>query len=586
MVLNIASLFLVLGITFMHSIFGLYSGIINTLCCIIAAVVSLGCFEPLNAMVVKEFALHPSFTEPICLVLLFVVTLTILRVAADNLLRGNVKMPLYVDWGGGAVCGFVMGQICVGMLVISFLMLPFGERALMFSRYVRTDERDAEHRLLAQFERRTIWLDPDGFTLGLVNRLSGGSLKGHTTLASVYPDFVEWVAWSGNTVQPESFTAPARDKHGDGFTQGVSVESWWRSTAGVAGRYRKDLPSRRTPQPDYQPETLKPLAKMEFVAARLRLDVSAADREDSGANHRFRPTMIRLVGDLRSEPRQYFPRVIAGADAQIGGAPRIVDIDTNFAIPIADDNRIDVYFEVDQGFEPRFVEYRRHARAAMSADRLREQAPSNVLSLQIETGSGRGGPSSFAEILNNGSGDNDALPFDLAMDRLKLEADVQLSGNLFVSGRLHGEVSRYKHSGTGEKAERFKVPDDTRICQIRYQPQRARTLVGRVLNYAARINQYFAVDSTGEKHMLCGYYVIVERNGEPYFELYFTGEKDSITFRGMLDLKYVRAAELSRQPDAVVGLLFLVPHGRQIRSIVNQTGAGGVRGLRLRMRDR
>ena len=43
MILNIAVLALILAITFMHSLFGLFSGLINALCAITAMCVALGC---------------------------------------------------------------------------------------------------------------------------------------------------------------------------------------------------------------------------------------------------------------------------------------------------------------------------------------------------------------------------------------------------------------------------------------------------------------------------------------------------------------------------------------------------------------
>ncbi len=60
MILNIIALVLILGITFMHSIFGLFSGLINVFCAIAAAVVALGCFEAVNDLVTSEMGLHPS----------------------------------------------------------------------------------------------------------------------------------------------------------------------------------------------------------------------------------------------------------------------------------------------------------------------------------------------------------------------------------------------------------------------------------------------------------------------------------------------------------------------------------------------
>lgn len=593
MALNICALLLVVGITFMNSIFGLFSGLINAFCAIIAAVVALGYSEALNDLITKQTGLHPSYSEPVCLIVLFIITLIALRMAVDRGIRGNVRLPMYLDWGGGAAAGIVIGQICVGILLLGVMMLPFGGRVMQYQRYERDEDNDVDDRGYVEFRRNSIWLRSDEFTTGLVNLLSNGSLRGKTPLASVYPDYPEWVSWSGNTVQPESITAPSRVK-GDGFETGLRVAMWWEPKGSVEGRYRKEVPTRTSPDPQYMRTTYTPEARMKLIAVQLEMDQSSADRAGKESPyHRFRPTMIRVVGDVNEEPRHYAARLLGGADPRIGDALRITDVDNNFAIPAGAKTVVNAYFEVDEEFRPHFVEYRRHARAAVPREPA-DQPPDEALAAAAaasagpQRGSGtRRGTTGFIRALVQPYGDIDGLPFRMSAARVRGGTDVTVEGELFVSGRIAGDRERLEASEDEATVRKFKRPAGFRICQVHYQPYKAQTLVGDVFNYAARTaNQYWAYDNEGNRYPLVGYFAIVPRRGGPYLELFFAGGKDdplSITFGRMLDFKHIEPRELT-QEEAELGLLFLVPPGKTIREITNQKG-DGVSGLRIRMWD-
>ena len=129
MALQMLALGFVIGITAMQAMHGLFSGMIMVMCSIVAAVVALGFFEPLNDFA-SQYIKHPNYAAPGVLVASFLLTLIILRLVADSLLRGNIRLPRYLDLGGSIACGFVSAQIVVGILMMGLLMLPLGERDL------------------------------------------------------------------------------------------------------------------------------------------------------------------------------------------------------------------------------------------------------------------------------------------------------------------------------------------------------------------------------------------------------------------------------------------------------------------------
>lgn len=601
MVVNLAALLFVLGITFVHSLYGLFSGILNALCAVLALIVAFGYFEPLNELITGQFHLHSNYTEPLTLALLFAITLTVLRVLADRLLRGNVRVPMYLDWVGGAACGFIVGQICVGVMVLSFLMLPWGGRAVTFDYVVRDpegrlyqdaalppDERKQDERVVFTIGR--LWLRSDEFAAGLFARVSRGSLRGDVAFGSVYPDFAEWVRWTGNTVQPESLTAPLRDDKQDGFQQGVRVENWWDQTAKLSDettRYRKDAPTLRNDNPSYQRLEYRPQQGNRLIGLRLTLLRAAADIAKSSTDHRFRPTQIRLVGDLVSpdgsrQPVHYVPQVLGGADPRVGTNLRIVDPDANFSLPATDQVRLDAYFEVAEGFEPRFIEYRRRARAPVTAAQLAKTPPTERLSA---TGTAAGepardqatGPGRFVDAVNrNHSGGIDRLPFALRLERLRGDLSITLDGRLLASGRIAGDRSAWSvpENEAESNVVRLKPPEGKRVFQLQTRARRAASLAGQALNFAGAItSQYYVYDNTGERYELVGYYAVVKRGGEDYFELVYL--PDDPSFRQMLDFRDGQVRRLLQdQDDAILGLLFTVPPGKSIVAL--DAGAGRI----------
>ncbi len=577
MVLNIICLLLILGITFLNTIYGLFSGLVNLFCSIIALVIALGFFETATDVVTEQFGFSTTYAPPICLAALYAVSLTILRTAADNLVRGNVRVPASVDWVGGGICGFLIAEISVGVLVLSFMLLPFGGQAAMYQRYQRTDDFEDNY---AVFEKQPVWLMPDEFAAGLFKMLSSGSLQSKTTFASVYPNFADWVFYTGNTVQDESSTAPQRGKSRDGFERGISVDKWWRADE-VKGRYVLDKPTRQKPEPPYKPLTYKPEPGYKLIGVRIGLDSSSAESPKSPM-HRFRPTMIRLVGTVDGKPMDAVARVLGGVDPNIGDAYRIADIDSNFTISGGGTTNIDAFFEVDERFEPSFVEYRRFARAGLRAgSKAEDGAPTERLAAtQGDTKSSGGGsrstgPLSFARGAIKGSyGDFAQLTDRFGAPQL-VNDNAEISGDKFVSGRFSGAVSDLKARPGQPEIRDMAAPGDRRIFRITIKPKQAQTLAGGVFNFVSgTLSQFRVLDKTGDSYPLAGYSVQIQRDGEDYVEMFFTPDPEGTGFRGMLDFKDVKLSEIRGQEDALLTLYFLVPPRSTLYEIQNQAGQG------------
>jgi hypothetical protein len=289
--------------------------------------------------------------------------------------------------------------------------------------------------------------------------------------------------------------------------------------------------------------------------------------------------MIRVVGTVGEKTRQFRARVVAGADPDVRGAPRIADPDTNFSLPASGATKIDAYFEVPEGFEPQFVEYRRHARAPLTAANLQEEAFAALEPLKSEAdreAERRIGREGFMGIVTM-SRKEDRLPLRVAPQLAANSANV--SGETLVSGRLSGSERQLEADRAAGSVQEFAAPEDMSVIQVRFRPYQARSLAGQVFNFVgSTLNQYYAEDTTGQRYPLRGYFATVRRGNERHVEIYYAGPPDSpegAAFRGMLDFKYIEMRELrSAQSEAELGLVFLVPPGKQITKVVNQQGAG------------
>jgi hypothetical protein len=457
-----------------------------------------------------------------------------------------------------------------------------GGTVMTYSGYELPEDAFKDPHDRPEFVRRNLWLKQDRFTAGLVSVLSAGSMSGETPISKVYPDFPQWVQWSGNTIQTDTLTAPNRSKD-DGF-KALNVVRWWEVKGAIDAKYRTQ-PPRPGVDAVYEDRAFRPQPGMKLVGVELEMGDAAADwHEDRYPMHRFRPPMIRIVGDVGNRPAQFEAQVIGGADPKIAGALRISDMDTNYAVGGEGTTAIHAYFEVDQNFTPRFVEYRRFARAPITG-KPAEGGPFDPPALVVAEGgavtqerSGRMGV--IGEVDTANSGDLQTLPFPMQQSSLVSDVEVEMREGKFAAGRASGDVATYRAADPAAIRE-FKAPDGFRLCQVRWKPYKAKSLAGQVFNFVGQLNQYYAHDNQGNQHLLSGYYAIVKRGGQDYFELYYSGEKDSPMFNGMLDFKNIQRNEL-QQDGAQLGLLFIVPGGVTIQKVVNSKDEG-VHGLSLQM---
>jgi hypothetical protein len=569
MVLILVVVALVFAITTYQALFGMYSGLINVMCSLIAVAVALGFYEPVAELAGSYVPL--TYAEPSILILLFVLTLGLLRGLADTKIRGNVIFPKPVDWIGGAVCGFFNAQLAVGVLAIAFFMLPLGPTRLGFSFYERLAPDNEGH---VQFKRRSLsFLRPDEFTAKTFQILSGGSLSGSTALSAIYPDYMDWIAATANTPQVEA--NPTVIKADKKAYRGIQVAGYWKQEEPVSAFYLEEEPTYESKDRKYKDaEPYKPSDGKTLIGTRLLLAADSATVSGKEKLHNFRPTMIRLVGTQGDEPAQYFPRILAGVDSGNYGLPRVVNYDDNYGPDTGASVSVDAYFEVEPGFKPWFVEYRRRARAELGD--LLEKAPEPLEPLKTRDQKKREDEvrkQGFVGTINRrGTQASDALPFTINPSFFK--GNFELNRSILRYGRVSGYTDELQQSA-GTMVNRFEVPKDSRLVQVQYSPYAAQSLPGQVFNYANQLVSYLAVDRDGKEYRLSGYFAQLKRDGRDYIELFYAGRKNPVadTYNASLKFQDIKHSDLTRAPsEAQLSLLFIVPAGTEITAIKTSAG--------------
>ncbi|MEM0982648.1 MAG: CvpA family protein [Planctomycetota bacterium] len=233
MIFNGIIIVVVLGLGWMWATRGFFSALINLACVLIAGAVAFGLWEPISYAVLGfspqdgflSFLMSTAFA--IGLVVPFAVTLALLRVGSDAVLRSNVKVASAVDLAGGLACGLASSVVAAGILAIAFSFSGVGNGTLMY-RPITYDENNARGSLV---RTGSLWIPVDKITAGLYGTLSQSTLATGTPLAEYHPDL-------------DIAGYATRVNFKDGSTrQGVKPEAVSVSRAWVVGNLEQPTPT-------------------------------------------------------------------------------------------------------------------------------------------------------------------------------------------------------------------------------------------------------------------------------------------------------------------------------------------------------
>lgn len=179
MILNLLVIAIVALIAYLWSSHGLFSALIHFVCTLVAGAIAWALWEP----IVYGFLLgmREDIAWGVGLAAPFIVSLLLLRVATDALIRKNLEFDDVTNFIGGLAFGALSGVISAGMLVLSvgFMRLPPS-----ILGYAPVDY-DANGNLVAS---GSLWLPADKLVVKGYEMLSLGALATATPMARVLPD--------------------------------------------------------------------------------------------------------------------------------------------------------------------------------------------------------------------------------------------------------------------------------------------------------------------------------------------------------------------------------------------------------------
>ena len=169
-IVNLLIICFILGMAYLWSVYGLFSAFLQLIVVIAAGSFTLAIWET----VAIDLGLLDRMGQPgwgVALLGPFVLTLILMRVVCDVLVRQNAHYPRLVQSIGGAVCGTMSAILIVGFAWIGISFLPLGPDVMGIQPYSipnpgQVADNDDGGRL---------WFAYDHMAAGFFNGLSGGA---------------------------------------------------------------------------------------------------------------------------------------------------------------------------------------------------------------------------------------------------------------------------------------------------------------------------------------------------------------------------------------------------------------------------
>ena len=393
MVLTLIILLLVGAIAFFHYTQGFFSATISAMLAIISAVLAFSLHEK-----VVDTLLGGRFSDAahaIALAALFATIYSVLRVAFDKMVPGNVRFPVIVDKVGGGVMGLVAGVFAGGIVAIVAQYLPLRPSVAGYARYAvdnrsviippeasgsRSVDSETWDELkttkpgqIEPGDKQTMMLLPmDDIVVNTVSHLSdGGSLAWDKPLKEAHPDFLQELFAQRLGIQNRATRVALKDAM-------QSVELYRLDSV-----ERRDHEYKELRQRPFEETPLKPTNAQVLVVARVLFNKSAVDKDGFV---RFSPGAVRLVarrgGGAGAEWVNYYPvGTVDNAKTLYTSAPddylfadaKSADAGADFAFLVDKSgfaeggNSPNAALEVAQGS---FLEFKRLAREDLSGKKI------------------------------------------------------------------------------------------------------------------------------------------------------------------------------------------------------------------------
>ncbi|MFT5424626.1 MAG: hypothetical protein ACI89L_002423 [Phycisphaerales bacterium] len=192
MILSLIVIGVVLGLTYLWLIRGFFNAFLHMVCVLVAGAIAFAAWEPVSYALLGVLPKSGTvgFLQGgawgIGLIVPFAVSLVVLRLVVDSLIKANLTLSSAADYVGGGVCGFIASTIAVGMLVIGMGGLPLSSN---FGGYQPVWFNADRSRGVGSIKLTDSLLFPaDKLTANLYSTLSLNAFGSSQPLAKWYPE--------------------------------------------------------------------------------------------------------------------------------------------------------------------------------------------------------------------------------------------------------------------------------------------------------------------------------------------------------------------------------------------------------------
>jgi hypothetical protein len=122
--INLIVALLIMGMTYALSSEGLWGAALMFFNVLFAGLIAFNFYEPLAKMLAENVTFLSGFADTLCLLGLFIVSVTILRLTTETLGPGMVRFPTPIYHLGRLLFGLGCGTLTVAILLLGFETAP------------------------------------------------------------------------------------------------------------------------------------------------------------------------------------------------------------------------------------------------------------------------------------------------------------------------------------------------------------------------------------------------------------------------------------------------------------------------------
>jgi hypothetical protein len=166
-IVDICVILLILGMTYALMSEGVWGAALQFFNVLFSTIITLNFYEPLAALIATNVSFLSGFADTMCILLLFSISLLILRLATENLSPTMVKFPMPVYHLGRIFFGLAASIMTTGILLIALDASPGQKKIFGFYdyKYQPMYKNRLDKEVLAFFQ----------YTTGYIFSRSGGS---------------------------------------------------------------------------------------------------------------------------------------------------------------------------------------------------------------------------------------------------------------------------------------------------------------------------------------------------------------------------------------------------------------------------